>query len=97
MEKLEQKIKKILQTKFPDFSDADIEKVITDYGKIIILDTIEEAILKFEIEEDRFKFGQLISDDKTDEADEFATSRGINISDIFLEKSKEAITEIFSR
>lgn len=96
MNELEIKVKKILQAKFPDYNDEEINQMITDYGEIIILDTMGQTFSLLDNDESRTLVGKLIGEGKADEAFLFAQEKGVDMNAIFEQASKKAVMDIFS-
>jgi hypothetical protein len=97
MKELITKLKKILLKKFPNYSNEEIEKIIEDYGKIAILQTLDESIELLKNEEHKYKLGNLISDGNLDQAFDFAEKKGVDMINIFERIAKEIVVEIFER
>lgn len=96
MDELTKKIKSILKTKLPDYSNEEVDDLIQDYGEISILETLDKSLSQIKHEEDRKIFGDLISSGNTQEAFEYAEKIGVDVSSVFEEISKKIVMEIFA-
>lgn len=96
MQELIKKVESVLRAKFPNYSKEELEEMISEYGQIALLETYDKVLKLLDTEEKKYKFGDLISDLKQEEAFQFAESEGVDITSIFEEVSKSVVVDLFS-
>ncbi len=96
MEELINKIEKILKVKFPDYTQQEIEEMMSDYGEISAIRLLDRMSKEFKNSQELEEFGRLFSSTKTTEAFQFAESKGVDITKVFEEVSKSVVMDVFS-
>ena len=93
MDQILDKLDKILEAKFPDKKIR--EEIIVNSGEIVLWETINEALTRLSSERERDQLSELIKFDNILDAFDFAEKRGVKIQDIFEDKAKKLVLDIF--
>jgi len=96
MEELNNKIIKVLKAKFPDYTQEEMDDMISDYAEITTLRLLDGLSKEFKSKNDLEHFGELFGQNKTNEAFAFAQSKGVDTVKIFEDVSKSVVMDIFN-
>jgi hypothetical protein len=94
MDQILDKLDKILEAKFPDKKIRD--EILATSGEIILWETVNETLERIPKETDKDHLANLIKAGEIFDAFDFAKSKGVKMEDIFEERSKSVVMDLFS-